>query len=57
MKPVYMLTSTGIVSPGRTNIESPTRTSSTGTSTVIASEFKLLSKEGSSLEGVMTNLD
>jgi hypothetical protein len=54
---VRVLTSTGIVSPGRTNIESPTRTSSTETSTVIASEFKMPSEETSSLEDVTINLD
>lgn len=53
----WLHTSTGIVSPGRTSIESPTRTSSTGTSTVIASEFKTLSEEGSSLDEVTINLD
>ena len=53
----WLHTSTGIVSPGRTNIESPTRTSSTGTSIVIASEFKIGSEEGSPLEEVTINLD
>ena len=38
-----MLTSKGIVSPGRTNTVSPTRTSSVGTSVQIASEQRTVS--------------
>lgn len=51
------LTSTGIVSPGKTNIESPTRTSSVGTSTHIASALSALSVEGSLSEEAITKRD
>jgi hypothetical protein len=51
------LTSTGIVSPGKTNTESPTRISSVGTSTHIASEQSTLSAFGSLSEDIITSRD
>lgn len=51
------LTSTGIVSPGKTKIESPTRISSVGTSMHIASEQRTLSDKTSLPEGAITSLD
>lgn len=48
-------TSTGMVSPGKTNTESPARTSSTGTSMLIASGLITLS-DASSVEAT-TNRD
>lgn len=52
-----MLTSTGMVSPGKTNTESPTRISSVGTSTHIASAQSTLSAEESFSEEAITSLD
>lgn len=52
-----MLTSTGMVSPGKTNTESPTRRSSVGTSMHIASEQSTLSLEESLSEDAITSLD
>ena len=51
------LTSTGIVSPGKTNTESPTRISSEGTSMQIASEQSTESAEESLSDEVITSLD
>lgn len=51
------LTSIGIVSPGKTNTESPTRMSSVGTSTHIASELSMLSLYESLSEGIITSRD
>jgi hypothetical protein len=52
-----MLTSTGIVSPGRTNNVSPTRTSSVGTSVQIASEQRTFSVGELLSDGVITSRD
>ena len=52
-----MLTSTGIVSPGKTNTESPTRISSVGTSTQIESEQSTFLVQDSLSEEVITSLD
>lgn len=52
-----MLTSTGMVSPGKTNTESPTRISSVGTSTQIESEPSTFLVEDSLSEEVITSLD
>lgn len=53
-----MLTSTGMISPGKTKTESPTRISSVGTSTHIASEQStLLAEEDPLSEEVITSLD
>ena len=47
----------GIVSPGNTNTESPTRIVSVGTSTQIASEQSTLAADGALSEEVITSLD
>nr|GMC47017.1 Uncharacterised protein [Ipomoea batatas]GMC51319.1 Uncharacterised protein [Ipomoea batatas] len=54
--PATTFPSTGIVSPGKTNSESPTRISSVGTSIHIASELTT-SLEESLPEGAITSLD
>lgn len=46
-----------MVSPGKTNTESPTRISSVGTSTQIASEQSTLSAEEPLSDEVITSLD
>lgn len=52
-----MLTSTGMISPGKTITESPTRISSVGTSIEIASDESTLLAEDSLSEEVITSLD
>lgn len=52
-----ILTSTGIVSPGKTNTESPTRISSVGTSTQIESAQSTFLVEDSLSEELITSLD
>ena len=52
-----ILTSTGIVSPGKTNTESPTRISSVGTSTQIESEQSTFLVEDSLSDELITSLD
>lgn len=52
-----MLTSTGMVSPGKTNTVSPTRTSSVGTSMQIASEQRTVSAAGLLSDAVITSRD
>lgn len=54
---IRMRTSTGMVSPGKTNTESPTRISSVGTSTQIESEQSTFLVEDSLSEEVITSLD
>lgn len=51
-----ILTSTGMVSPGKTNMESPTRISSVGASIQIESE-QSTSLDESSLSELITSLD